>query len=149
MGDVLHFPVQQAMPNRVAEEKLGKPVIFGYPVLNDCSVEEWARDWLVGKFVLLGWEATRNGIIHGFRNDRAKHVISDVRITIVKDAIKRPFVKLNCSRSMYPIFNWRSPDIAKRTPVVLLSIEQEQYFRLCQKCDSHGRKSLSHSYKRK
>lgn len=145
MGDVLHFPVQQAMPSRVAEEKLGQFVIFSYPVVRDCSIEEWARDWLMGKPVLLGWEATRNGIAHGFRNDKVRHIISDVYISKGKNGLRRPVVKIGCSRSRYPIFNWQSDDSIKRVPVILLSVDQEKYFRMCQRCRKNGRKIISGS----
>lgn len=123
------------MPKRIAEEKIGNIVMYKYPDFDliDCTPREWISKWLSRKFVLLGWDSVKEGIVNSFKLGRVKHSISNVSLSH-SGTIDRPSVEISCGLDMHPVFNWACSMSVKRLPVVVLGIDQESYFRVCKKC---------------
>lgn len=126
------------MPSRVAEEKFGNIRVYGYPDLSKLSVDQF--DWLKGflkgdggRYVLYGWQSVKEGLVKSFKAGRVKHSISRVPLVDI-DASDRPRVEILCSLNQYFVFNWNCEEKIKQNPVVLLTTEQSQYFRLCERC---------------
>ena len=135
--NVIFFPVSKRMPSRIAEEKIGNIVIFKYmPTLEGSEKFEWLEKWITKKFVLLGWESVKEGLVKSFKSGKVKHLVSDV-----VDVNGRPEVELECGMEMHPVFNWSSEAKVKKTPVVLLTIDQQSYFRVCKNCLSATNRS--------
>ena len=141
-GNVLKFPVDKVMPTRVAEEKLKHLRMFSYPmgqgefVRTKQQSEQWLKNWMLDKFVLLGWECVRQGIVKSFKNGRVKHIVADVS-NVNGEKGTRPRVTLLCSDSSHPIFNWQSKSKLATgvSPVSILSLDQSDYFRTCERCE--------------
>jgi len=134
-AQIIHFPLDKRMPTRIAEERLGSVMMYRYPDPMRINVDpqEWLRKWLAKKYVLLGWEAVKEGIVKSFKDGRVRHIVSRVS-RVNTDADERPKVELACSLDLYPVFNWECEDPVKSVPVVVLSIDQTSYFRVCQRC---------------
>lgn len=134
--NVVRFPVQKVMSARTAEGLLGAMRTYGYPELETRGItrEEWIGTWATGKFVLVGWQAVKRGVVNSFREGRARHIVGHV--SVGSGGIVRPRVEILCKTEMYPIWNWREGGKVKRTPVVLLAPGQEPYFALCKKCEA-------------
>jgi hypothetical protein len=132
---VYHFPVDKRMPTRVAEEKLGSVTGYKYPGIERPAIDswEWLESWLSKKYVLLGWDAVKEGLVHSFKGGRVKHIVKRV-VPVDVDAGERPRVETACSMHDYPIFNWKNEEPLDKVPAVLLSGEQQKYFRLCKRC---------------
>lgn len=127
---VIRFPVQERMPTRIAEEKVGSIVLFRFPP-EVASINEWAKTWFVDKFVLIGWSSLNQGLLSGFRDGRAKHKVESVRIRR-----GRPFVEVACLLQEFPVWNWEAKKREIFPPAILLSESQQRYFRVCQRCEN-------------
>lgn len=128
--NVIHFPVAKRMPTRVAEEKIGKIVVFRDPGLwDENGSESQFEDWLKKRTVLFGWESVKEGIVKSFKGGRVRHLIVDV-----ENRKSGPRVELACGFDFHPVFNWTPVETPKNVPVILLTVEQESYFRVCKKC---------------
>lgn len=142
LAKVIRFPVEARIPARIAEEKLGAITIYGR------SHPEWDRvggkklgfvgAWLEKKSVLFGWETVREGLVHSFKGGRVRHILSAVDVDGYKDG-RRPRVELCCGYGFVPVWNWNCESVSDlvvdEPPAVLLSIDQEKYFRLCKNCE--------------
>ena len=91
--------------------------------------DEWISGWMENKFVLWGWEAIREGIVKSFKDGRVRHMVARVEIRR-----GRPCVEMGCGIELLPVYNWVCDKPVSRLPVVILSLDQAQYFRTCQKC---------------
>lgn len=132
--NVVFFPVSKRMSSRVAEEKIGKIVIFRYlSMLEGTERLDWLENWIVKKSVLLGWESVKEGIVKSFKSGKVRHIVNDV-----VDVDGRPEVELKCGVELHQVFNWTCDKKVTRTPVVLLTIGQESYFRVCKNCLKQG-----------
>lgn len=138
MGTVLHFPIRRAIKEDVVSKKIGNICIFKYPLPCDDDVESWANSWFPGRNVLLGWDVVRNTLIWSFKNNKAMHVIEDVRIFDRKKNIIVPVVRVRCSSEYYPVANWKLNEeeemVPRTTPVLMLTTYQDDFFKPCQKC---------------
>ena len=132
---IYHFPVDKQMPTRIAEEKLGAVVGYTYPAESKITIDlwSWTQKWLSKKTVLIGWDAVKEGLVHSFKAGRVKHLVKHV-IPVDTESGERPRVETVCSLHDYPVFNWQTDEPLSKVPVVLLSSEQEKYFRLCKRC---------------
>jgi hypothetical protein len=134
VAEIIHFPVQKRMPVRVAEERLGRIVVYRYPSIFDTDIERqrYLDGWLGKKAVLLGWGAVKEGIVRSFKSGRVCHLVS--RVAMVDNEEVRPRVEISCGLDSFPVWNWFSGEEVKTTPVVVLSLDQIPYFRVCDRC---------------
>lgn len=134
-GNIARFPVEQVMSTRVAEERIGGMACYKYPERWKLPIdpEEWIQKWMSSKFVLLGWEVVKKGVVVAFKAGRSRHLVK--RVYADHDGDKRPQIQPMCSMNRYPLWNWQSNDLAKRIPAVLLSDEQSIYFPICKRCE--------------
>lgn len=130
---IIHFPVDKRMPTRVAEEKLGNVVIYRYPPVEKMNLtrQEWLQKWMLKRSVLYGWQSVKEGLVRSFKTGRVRHLVERV-VANADDA--RPRLELCCGMDTYPVFNWQSNEAVSVTPVIILSIEQTSYFRICERC---------------
>jgi hypothetical protein len=147
--NLIHFPVERVMGTRVAEAKLGNMRQYGYPDFLKLGVEpfDWLSDFLAGKnprSVLYGFHSIKEGVVKCFRSGHVRHLISRVPLIDI-DLGERPKVEILCSLNQYFVFNWVAEQKLKNNPVVLLTPEQTDYFRLCERCSlmiEKGKKSM-------
>lgn len=144
IGTVSRFPVEDRMPTRVAEEKLGGIVTFQYPSIRAVILNEevWLEEFLLQRSVLMGWDAVKRGIVKSFKGGRVRHLISRVRPT---KKGRHPSVDLFCSLDVRMIFNWKAGSETIKAPVVLLSSDQTQYFKLCERCAARVERVLKNA----
>jgi len=132
---VIHFPVADRMPTRVAEQRLGSIVAYKYPDFLKLGVNpmDWLDKWMKGKSVLFGWEPVNEGIVKSFKDGRVRHLVSRVS-PVDPSKNQRPKIEICCSLNSYPVFNWVSQVGVSSVPVVLLGLDQTSYFRVCKRC---------------
>lgn len=141
-SNVARFPVERVMSTRVAEEAIGGMVQYKYPDGGKFSMspDEWIAKWMKAKFVLLGWETVKKGVVAVFKSGRCRHLVR--RTYSDHDGGRRPHVQAMCSTIRHPIWNWSTrSDPAKRIPAVVLSDEQAVYFPLCKRCEAMIKKA--------
>jgi hypothetical protein len=124
------------MSGRAAEEAIGGMKMYRYPNLSKGRMdsEEWLGLWMRGKYVLLGWESVKRGVIKSFQEGRVRHMIDSAHG--LKGEQDRPLAGVLCRTAMYPVWNWQAGSGVKRTPLVLLNSEQAPYFALCKRCEA-------------
>ena len=134
---VARFPVEQVMSNDVAQQKIGAMRSYRYPRPDEISrgLDEWALRWFAERFVLLGWEPVKNGLIKSFKGGRVRHMISMVKPYSIGEG-KRPVIEPLCSMETYPVWNWAADGTARKKPAVVLHPSQAYYFRFCKKCEA-------------
>jgi hypothetical protein len=132
------------MSTRIAEEKIGGMATYKYPerLRSPIDPDEWMQKWMTSKFVLLGWEVVKRGVVAAFKNGRSRHLVR--RVYSDHEGMKRPQIQVACGIGRYPLWNWQSPDPAKKVPAVLLSEEQSLYFPICKRCEALIKKMVKH-----
>jgi hypothetical protein len=146
--NVLHFPVDRVMSQRIAEEKLGSIVMYRYPPGKGDAAQEWLNGWMRKKTVLVGWECMREGIARSFKNGRVRHIVSAVN-QVDTGRGRRPSIGVLCSNQSHHVFNWCCEEGTFGIPVVVLSLDQQDYFRPCKRCEAIQRKNeQSRKYRR-
>jgi len=133
-AQILYFPVHERMASRDAEERLGGIVRFRYPLteVSQMDRELWFSGWALKKRILIGWSVVNDGLVKAFKGGRVAHLLNNVSVK----GDGRPRLEVCCSMQLYPVFNWESFDGIEGIPAVILSANQEKYFRVCQKCGS-------------
>ena len=127
---VVRFPVERVMPIGIAERAIGKIKTFRAPYDGD---EKWLSEWLVGKYVLLGWDVVSDGLIKSFKGSKVRHRIVAVHNKRLRHGT-RPCVSVSCRSGSFYIANWKS-EFNIKSPVTLLSTSQAKYFKVCKKCE--------------
>ena len=140
---IARFPVEQVMSNDVAQVKIGAMRSYRYPMPDEIarSLDDWALRWFAERFVLIGWEPVKEGLIKSFKNGRVRHMVSSVKPHTIENG-KRPIVEPLCSIETYPVWNWKADGTARKTPAVVLHPSQASYFRFCKKCEARLGKIL-------
>jgi hypothetical protein len=132
---VVRFPIEKALTRERAEDIIGNFKMFKHPSKKKIkNPDKWLEVWLKSRFVLLGWDCVKRGLVDSFKSSKVRHVVAWARPNS-----SRPTIGTLCHVEAQPVYNWRSKTRITRAPAIVLAPEQEDYFRLCKNCEKKMR----------